>query len=271
MIRIPHQWMLAAAFALFCAACGGPTPADEARAALRADSAFATPVTIRIPRSIRVTASAANSGASGFSGIARFGPEHFHRLNAPMNVLSAAGVLRVADRSQRMLVRSLRTGTSSCVPYHYRTAPGPHPSCHRVNEQRIYDYSHRVQVSPTAALGAEWREDTEPWEPSFGLAGAEFSPGWVVELARREIVDVGEVRNPEIGALEVDYTWRWAVTPTGSHFDPAGATQRALPSSLRTFAIARMAEAPRADTVYNATALLLRIDGAWKMSDVRFK
>lgn len=273
MTRIPHRPMLAAAFVLLSPACGGPNPADDVRAALQADSAFSTPVTIRIPGSIRVTASAASSGANGLSGIARFGPEQFHRLDAPMNVLRAAGVLHLADRSRRMLVRASRTGYTACVPYHHRSAPGSlgHPSCNRAGESRVYDYSHTVQVTPAAPLGAEWREDAQPWEPVPGLAGVAFSPGWVVELGRREIVEVGEVRNPEPGILEVDYTWRWALTPTGGHFDPDGATLRAIPSSLRTFAITGLADGPRANTVYTGTAALARAGGTWRTIQVRLR
>lgn len=272
MIRIPHRRMLAAAFALFCAACGGPSPADEARALLRADSAFSTPVTIRIPRTIHVSARVANDGMNDLGDIASYGPEQYHRLNAPMNVLRAAGMVRVLDRSRRVRVFTASLGYA-CTPSNLRRDPAyrGYRFCGRDEERRGYDYAHTVEVVLTTAPGAEWREDTEPWTGSFADAGFVISPGWVVELARREIVDVGEVRKPEIGALEVDYTWRWALTPTGSYFDPDGATQGALPASMRTFAIAGMAEAPRADTVYKATALLLYLEGAWKMSNVRFR
>jgi hypothetical protein len=270
MTRIPHRPVLAAAFALFCAACGGPDTDPQLLAELQADSAFSQPVTIRIPRAIRITASVANAG-DGWGNIARFGPEHYRRLHAPMNVLRMAGVLRVNDYSRRELVRRSRLGYTSCVPRpHLYPSGGPgHPSCNRTAETRIYDYSHRVQVNPTAALGAEWREDTEPWGPVVNAGGAEFSPGWVVELGRREIVKVGKSRNPELGIREVGYTWRWILTPTGAHFDPNGATLQGLPASMRTLSIARMSEGPRADTVYTGKAILARIEGAWKVTEVR--
>jgi hypothetical protein len=82
---------------------------------------------------------------------------------------------------------------------------------------------------------------------------------------------VGELRTPEFGVTEVDFTWRWAVTPTGGHFHPDGATLRAFPSSLRTFAITGLADAPRADTVYDATVVLTRIDDTRQGTQVRFR
>lgn len=272
MMHIPYRPLFAGVLALLCAACGGSAADAHVLAALQADSAFSQPVTIRIPRSIRVTASASNSGGHQLGGIAQYGPKQFRELNAPMNVLREAGVLRVNDHSQRMLVRTQRLATT-CVPYVYHPPHGS-PSmshCGRGAETRIYDYSHTVQVSPTTAPGAEWRQDAEPWEPVFDLPGARFSPGWVVELGRREIVDVGEVSNPEPGIRKVDYTWRWALTPTGGHFDPGGATQLALPSSVRTYAIAGMREAPRADSVYSGTALLLRVGDTWQAIEVRLR
>lgn len=259
--------MLAAACVLLCAACGGPWADDRLRAALQADSAFAAPFTIRIPSRIHVSASTADSGIDGLGDKVRFGPEEFRRLHAPMDVLRVAGVLRVTDQSQRVLVHRSHAGFGTCMSARYSVAPAQQ-NCSRPSEIRNYDYAHTVRVTPVVALGAEWRQDAEPWEITFGFAG-EASPGWVVELGRREIVDVTEVRKPEPWMMEVDYTWRWKLTPTGSHFDPdGGATLRRLPPSQRTFLIEGMENGLHADSIYTGTAKLTRIGGSWKIVGV---
>ena len=115
--RVLLERILAGALALFFAACGGGSSRDdEARAVLRADSAFSTPVTIRIPRSIRVTATMANSGSNGFSGVARFGPEHFHQLNAPMSVLSAAAFVAFSIRSTAATIEPSLSSSRTVPP-----------------------------------------------------------------------------------------------------------------------------------------------------------
>jgi hypothetical protein len=120
MITIPHRPMLAAALALLCGACGGPDADDPILAKLQADSAFSAPVTMRIPRVIRVPARGFNAGMHGVGDRASYGPEQYQQLNAPMNVLRAGGMVRLLDRSRRVLVHTSRIGNAACVPYRER-------------------------------------------------------------------------------------------------------------------------------------------------------
>jgi hypothetical protein len=264
MIRIPHRPVLAAAFVLLCAACGGDSTGDDAVAALKADSTFTDPVSVRVPSAIRVTGGLANGASNGLGGVARYGPKEYNRINPHMNVLRAAGMLRFADQSRRVLVHTNRIGYNACQPYSTRS-----PGCGRIAETRLYDYSHTVQVIPTGALGAEWREDTKPLAAALWTQrGIAFTPGWVVDLAHRELAEVRQVRKVKEGEVEIEFTWRWALTPAGRHFDANGPTVRSLPASQNGFAIPGVADGLRADTVYTGKAAVSRTGDSWKVTDL---
>jgi hypothetical protein len=254
MIRIPHRPLLAAVLILLSAGCSSRK--DELTAALKADSIAFAPLVVRVPKSIELDPRTPIPGdwALLTQGVAerQLGINQYYAIDPYAYILSEGGLLRFRDRPRRVHTFTRITSTI-CMP-----------NCGgSIDSIRTYRYAHRVEVHPDAMLGIEWQDDPVPWTPPTGLQQTAFTreAGWVVTLGRRELVEVKEIREAAEG-YDVDFTWRWVLTPAGRHFDLDGPTMQALPPHHRQVQLDGISGL-HGDSLYQATASLERVGGRW--------
>ncbi|MBV8855357.1 MAG: hypothetical protein JOZ02_00200 [Acidobacteria bacterium] len=90
-----------------------------------------------------------------------------------------------------------------------------------------YPDSASSPVTVTAALTDNGRSASREWQQSGG--------GWVIPIARRELVEVTGVAGGE-GESKVaraEYTWRWQPTEIGKSFDTSKREHQSLPDTIR--------------------------------------
>ena len=90
-----------------------------------------------------------------------------------------------------------------------------------------YPDSASSPVVVAATLTGQGRSASGEWQESGG--------GWIVPIARRELVEVTGLTDGEGEAktARAEYTWRWQPTEFGKYFDTSRREHQSLPESIR--------------------------------------
>lgn len=243
---------------------------------IEASSKFRAPALAYVPKQIvlmpAVVATPQGERASGMMYAAYRKPsleaEDFAHIDGTVAILQRAGLLSVVDASNAM------TFTRPPDRNALLESDG-HMSVYAGDGVKSYDmYGHviTVQKKVSGDAASDWHDDEDgPDDDNYykGFTGIRTTPGWRVEIARREFVRVDEILdetsiNDPVAhdELLVKFTYRWTPTASGEGFVPGTEANAALPVYIRQSS-ALGGGALREQEVH-AHLVLKKTDKGWK-------